>query len=671
MAPSYRNANRRQNRPGVDHGEYEGIPIRHWRRDFVTVAPPPIPDSSTTQNDIWAVELPHGMPKDSHLLPQHSQDLLRAARSGKIYKRPAPADEEEADPETVIGDKPEKKDEDLKEKGFTAKSWKQVPRHMEGPDVVYLAKRRKGLVTATSRPVPVATVTKATVKRIDAAGNEYVQDVVVPLGAVVEGEVISQIQIPDPNAPAGLAAVQATPPRPRQKPKKKAKGPGRGRKKKPIAPTSVPQAPLAEGVAPLPTAEGTAGPDGIKVEAEPNSTPALNEDTEMADGSAANSDDDDDDDGEDGEEGDDNEGSLDGQESPSKPSQPSPMVSAPSLPPIPPLDQRDIPMGGTEFPHAPPKLQTDRSEGMSGSPLKNVVMPTSTPTSTHTSPVEPPSDRSLTTSFPSIHPLAIENTSSEAIETKVEQLNEEMQQEVPDLAPEVLPLPPPEPTIIETNAAVEERIAEEEEEEMILDILDKAKNSEVGAPDQDSTISPIPAPQSPLVEATPVQMDSAPPLETNIEQTQAEPERKTVPEPDQVTAPPVVVQDAAIQQENVPSPAPATVLDPAPIAVPEPAPEPPLEVTTQETAQEDDEDDFPDLLGGLEKSLGARPATPTAAPLPGDSSMPEEEKESDVPGIIAEEVSQEGKPAEENDAKAEENDSKVEPNSQGSEEMLL
>lgn len=201
------------------------------------------------------------MPKDSHLLPQHSQDLLRAARSGKIYKRPAPADEEEAEPEAIIGDKPEKKDEDLKEKGFTAKSWKQVARHLEGPDVVYLAKRRKGLVTATSKPIPIPTVTKATVKRIDAAGNEYVQDVVVPQGQIPEGEVISQTQIPDPNAPVGLAQVQATPPRPRPKSKKKAKGPGRGRKKKPAAPTSAPQLPVVEGAAPLATTEGTAGPD--------------------------------------------------------------------------------------------------------------------------------------------------------------------------------------------------------------------------------------------------------------------------------------------------------------------------------------------------------------------------------------------------------------------------
>jgi len=51
---------------------------------------------------------------------------------------------------------------------------------MEGPDVEYLAKRRKGLITITAKTAaPAATLTKNTVKRIDAAGNEYVQDVIV------------------------------------------------------------------------------------------------------------------------------------------------------------------------------------------------------------------------------------------------------------------------------------------------------------------------------------------------------------------------------------------------------------------------------------------------------------------------------------------------------------
>lgn len=239
--------------------------MRQWRRDYVTVAPPPTQDSTTSQNDIWAVELPHGMPKDSHLLPQHSQDLLRAARSGRIYKRPAPPEEEEADAEAVLGDKPEKKEDDPKDKGFTAKAWKPIPRHMEGPDIEYLAKKRKGLVPMKVKPVPVVvTLTKTTVKRIDAAGNEYVQDVVVPHGQPVEGEVIAQTVIPDPSASADPLPVQPTPTKRKGGgSKKKLKGPGRGRKKKQqLAPTSVPETvPVDKTVRSGAPAEGAVGPD--------------------------------------------------------------------------------------------------------------------------------------------------------------------------------------------------------------------------------------------------------------------------------------------------------------------------------------------------------------------------------------------------------------------------
>jgi hypothetical protein len=206
------------------------------------------------------------MPKDSHLLPQHSQDLLRAARSGRIYKRPAPLEEEEADVEAVLGDKPEKKDDDTKERGFTAKAWKQIPRHMEGPDIDYLAKRRKGLVTVTARTAPpTATLTKNTVKRIDAAGNEYVQDVIVPHGQKVEGEVISQTVVPDPSAVVTetFAVQQVTPSRSKKSSKKKSKSAAsRGRKKKAAAPTSVPASMHLEGATPVTEgASGTVGTD--------------------------------------------------------------------------------------------------------------------------------------------------------------------------------------------------------------------------------------------------------------------------------------------------------------------------------------------------------------------------------------------------------------------------
>lgn len=239
------------------------MPVRQWRRDYTTIVPPTTQES-TSQNDIWAVELPHGMPKDSHLLPQHSQDLLRAARSGKIYKRSAPVEEEEVDVEAVVGDKLEKKDDDLKDRGYTVKAWKPVPRHQEGVDLEYLAKRRKGLITITSKPASVGpSLTKATVKTVDAAGNEYVQDVVVPQGQKVDGEVISQTTIPDPSTTVvGDGSAAPTPIKRKGPPKRKAKGSGRGRRKKPIAPTSAPQLPQVDGVA-LSTegVEGVAGED--------------------------------------------------------------------------------------------------------------------------------------------------------------------------------------------------------------------------------------------------------------------------------------------------------------------------------------------------------------------------------------------------------------------------
>lgn len=245
--PQYRanRESRRSNRAYVDHDVFEGeiccdidnncayhslqgLPVRHWRRELVTVAPPPEPlTNENEKHDIWADELPHGMPKDYHLLPKHSQELLKAARSLKVSKRPAP---EAAKPKEV----------------FSSRTWKQIPRHLEGPDVEYLAKRRKGLITVTSKPQATSTGTtwnKATVRRTDAAGNMYVQDVVFAEGEQVEGEVISQSVIQDTSAVGAgtpsLAAAKVPPPRKRHPPpKRKAKGPGRGRKKK-MAPTSV------------------------------------------------------------------------------------------------------------------------------------------------------------------------------------------------------------------------------------------------------------------------------------------------------------------------------------------------------------------------------------------------------------------------------------------------
>jgi hypothetical protein len=223
----------------------------------VNVAPPP--EQETLQpNDIWAIELPHGLPKDTHLLPLHSQELLRAARSGRLYKRPAPAEEEEAEPE-ANAEKNEKKEEDNAVKGFMVKQWKQIPRNAEGATVSHLAKRRKGTITLPTKAMLLqssgSTVTKATVRRRDAAGNSYTQEVTLADGQHVDGEIISTtvIAVPVPGTNSGVTSQQATPVRRRAPPpKRKAKGPGRGRKKKmiPLPAVAKPagEAPAANGV---------------------------------------------------------------------------------------------------------------------------------------------------------------------------------------------------------------------------------------------------------------------------------------------------------------------------------------------------------------------------------------------------------------------------------------
>ncbi|KAI1638008.1 hypothetical protein F4809DRAFT_601791 [Biscogniauxia mediterranea] len=317
MAPNFRpnTQTRRGNRSGyVEHDDFEGLPVRQWRQEWVSIAPPPPPDT-TQKNDVWAIELPHGMPKDSHLLPTHTQELLRAARSGRLYKRPPPAEEEEGDADAVLTEKADKKEDDLSTKGFQVKVWKQIPRNAEGPTVSHLAKRRKGTVTLSS-DLPAGapsgpTVTKATVRRIDAAGNPYTQEVTLNEGQPIDGEIISTTVVPAPNPNAnGDASAAATPVRRRPPPpKRKPKGPGRGRKKKLPLPPSTRPGPSAPGAVGAPD---STKPEGVEINtnqpASHNDT--KNQDTEMADDDDGDDGEDDGDDGDDGDEGDEEDGEL-------------------------------------------------------------------------------------------------------------------------------------------------------------------------------------------------------------------------------------------------------------------------------------------------------------------------------------------------------------------------
>ena len=93
-------------------------------------------------------ELP--MPKGSNQYMPWSQQILRAARSGRILKRPegswvatgAGAQESTAHHQ-LDGESGTKSDQELR--GLVAKRWVILPRHLEETEHEYLAKRRKGL----------------------------------------------------------------------------------------------------------------------------------------------------------------------------------------------------------------------------------------------------------------------------------------------------------------------------------------------------------------------------------------------------------------------------------------------------------------------------------------------------------------------------------------------
>ena len=196
------------------------------------------------------------MPPDASLLPEWSQQLLRAARAGNLFDPPSKASD------STNGGSDRKENEDVNggdtfshgQKGVTVKKWARVSRHMEEPEHEYLAKRRKGLPSlrngvAGSRGL----MRKTKIKKADGEGNENIWQVLVPEGQTVKGEILNEdeamLAVPKSVTPNtviegvgnvnsdGLIVVRddliSTPPRrrpppPRRKPKK---GPGRGRKK--------------------------------------------------------------------------------------------------------------------------------------------------------------------------------------------------------------------------------------------------------------------------------------------------------------------------------------------------------------------------------------------------------------------------------------------------------
>lgn len=213
---------------------------------MVNAAPPKDTSNHKNKRNVGWPELQ--MPRDALLLSPMSQALLRAARMGQVNKPPPPPLEDDKDP----GDEDDG-DGDV-DAAFVARRWAVVPRHLEGPEPEYLAKRRKGLPYvyggSTGPQGNSVQMRKTKIRMMDTEGNSSVWDVLVPQGQTVEGEIIeeetAQTHAPAPGTVvAGVAVVNAEGvvitgdqgvPTPLKKrpppPKRKAKGPGRGRRKK-------------------------------------------------------------------------------------------------------------------------------------------------------------------------------------------------------------------------------------------------------------------------------------------------------------------------------------------------------------------------------------------------------------------------------------------------------
>ncbi|KAK3954945.1 hypothetical protein QBC32DRAFT_64290 [Pseudoneurospora amorphoporcata] len=610
MAPTYHRSaaqTRRGARSGFpEHDDFEGLPVRQWRQEWVNVTPPQ-PAEATQKNDIWDVELPFGMPKETKLLPSHSQELLRAARSGRLYKRPAPTDDddENADMDNMKG---EKRESDAAAEGFTVRMWKQTPRNIEGSAESHLAKRHKNTVTLPPKSTLVQiaqgpTVTRATVRRIDAAGNPYEQTITLAEGQQVDGQIISTTVVPAPVAAAQEVAAQAAPPAPVRRrpppPKRKAKGPGRGRKKGklPIPVTTRPEPTTAEAGNAQFKIEGTPA-NGIKQEETGDSA---NQDSEMADSSQIPSDDDDgDDEGE--EEGDADESMAEGETSGVDNSisqdQDQEMADVGASEVVRPSSIEEPEERGAANEEdtaarsrlgnslAPPTLGSLVSTRLEGSPLKNVMI---------RSPTEPPESRS---DVPGVDGSFFPSTDVDIVKTEVTSAAKEVDAEGNALSAALLS---------ETVVEAEQSVADAEDavnDNAAMDIdtggeqqqqpAESAPSAEAKVEDLEAALS-LPglrpdAPTSIFTSATSTTA-AATTSETTVMATET---ASALTEVSSVPAD-ATLDKVDVLQEQLPNDAAPTIVEPLLQLPDSPALLP--------TATTEDEDDGLNLLGSLEREL--------------------------------------------------------------------
>ncbi|KAL4739138.1 hypothetical protein BDV11DRAFT_170393 [Aspergillus similis] len=187
----------------IDHDVFEGLPVRRWTRQIQTVSQEPKTEGteSETSGNNGKPSIPeHPMPRDSHLLSPMSRALLRAARAGCIYIRQASKDFDDEEKETT--DPEEQQTQQSMERNFSLRKWTTVPKHLEAPEVEFLAKRRPGLPSlygATAGTVDGAgsvPMRKTRFKKVDpVTGNILIYAAWVPEGHKIEGEITGDGQV--------------------------------------------------------------------------------------------------------------------------------------------------------------------------------------------------------------------------------------------------------------------------------------------------------------------------------------------------------------------------------------------------------------------------------------------------------------------------------------------
>ncbi|KAH8728924.1 hypothetical protein GQ44DRAFT_499328 [Phaeosphaeriaceae sp. PMI808] len=460
------------------------------------------------------------MPRDSHMLPEHSQQLLRVARSGRVYRPPAPVEDDN-----------EMKDEEEEHKvvqvGFVVKKYVKVARHLEVPEPEYLAKRRKGLPSQYAMNGVVQPALRETkVKKLDAEGNATVYKVLVPEGQAVDGEVKptdAAIEAAPATAAPGTIVegvgivnaegvvvasdiLQATPPRRRPPPPKKKGGPGRGKRRVAFAkgateqgtPTSNPGGDLLA----TPSVKQEGG--SVEPSVEPSDG-----DTPMADAGGH----DDEGSGDEGSDDDDHEG-----EHTSNPVTPAPTTPAPETPSrlseapatVPNLDSTAPATLETATFAIPPSIASDNLR--LHVKTESITPLTSIPTATGESVTRDPS------SSPDLPLSAL----SHSRQNSLNQIPTSTTADEPQPEPKPESEPEPEPMEIETTAVTPAQIEIPEVAQVTAPTATEPEVTQV-SPTPPPVAAPIPEPArepepvpAPTPVPAPVENVSAPPSEPDL-----------------------------------------------------------------------------------------------------------------------------------------------------------